>query len=323
MQDQITQLSASIRSIVSSEHSPGGVSASGTYGQLLTQRPIRRLSTARETSFQGPTTSAFSFDLAKSSLQQRGIVERAEVCDEGDMTQEPSPLASPSAANEELEIETRQTLDPLWILPKAEALRLCRVYEEEMGVMYPVLELSELLDQVDLLYGQKDGVLGPTDQPDGHNGLSREDVHILRVVFACALTAEASGRSEQAIALFDSVREVQDNCVWGPPEIKNIIFLTLVVCHAQSTMDARTVLIVSIVNILFSNGRGNPGVAHRWYCGAHVPRERSSSTGNSESTGHHRRGEGSRPATLLVYLYFGYAVELWDWHAICSGRYRY
>ncbi|KAJ6185279.1 hypothetical protein N7519_006580 [Penicillium mononematosum] len=226
MQDQITQLSASIRSIASSEHSPGGVSATGTYGQFPTQRPIRRLSTARETSFQGPTTSAFSFDLAKSSLQQRGIVERAEAGDEGDMTQEPSPLASPSAANEGL--ETRQTLDPLWILPKAEALRLCQVYEEEMGVMYPVLELSELLDQVDLLYGQNDRVIEPTGQPDGHNGLSREDVHILRVVFACALTAEASGRSEQAIALFDSVREVQDNCVWGPPEIKNIIFLTLV-----------------------------------------------------------------------------------------------
>ncbi|CAG8900730.1 unnamed protein product [Penicillium egyptiacum] len=226
MQDQITQLSASIRSIASSEHSPGGVSVTGTYGQVPTQRSLRRLSTARETSFQGPTTSAFSFDLAKSSLQQRGIVERAEGGDEGDMTQEPSPLASPSAPNEE--IETRQTLDPLWVLSKAEALRLCHVYEEEMGIMYPVLELSEILDQVDILYDPRDRALGPTGQPVGHDGLSRKDVHILRLVFACALTAEASGRSEQAISLFDSVREVQDNCVWGPPEIKNIIFLTLV-----------------------------------------------------------------------------------------------
>jgi hypothetical protein len=38
-------------------------------------QPVRRLSTARETSFQGPTTSAFSFDLAKSSLQQRGMFQ--------------------------------------------------------------------------------------------------------------------------------------------------------------------------------------------------------------------------------------------------------
>jgi hypothetical protein len=164
-------------------------------------------------------------------LQQRGIVERAEALDEADMTQEPSPVASPSASAREL--VTHQALDPLWTLPKTEALRLCRVYEEEMGIMYPVLELPELLDQVHLLYGPMDRALSTTLQPDGKIGVDREDVHILRLVFACALTAEASGRSEQAIALFDSVREVQDNCVWGPPEIKSIIFLTLVVCHFQ------------------------------------------------------------------------------------------
>jgi len=236
MQDHITQLSASIRSMAGSEHSPAGISATGTY-QLSTQRSLRHLSSAKEASFQGPTTSAFSFDLAKSSLQQRGIVERAEAGDEGDMTREPSPLASPSAPNEEL--GTRQTLDPLWMIPKAEALRLCRVYEEEMGIMYPILELSELLDQVHLLYNPMDRALGQIRQSHGHNELVQEDVHILRVVFACALTAEASGRSEQAIALFDSVREVQDNCVWGAPDIKNIIFLTLVVRHAQPTMNVR------------------------------------------------------------------------------------
>jgi hypothetical protein len=230
MQDQITMLSASVRSIASTEHSPAGLSATGTYGLMPAQRSLRRVSTARETPFQGPTTSAFSFDLAKSSLQQRGIVERAEAGDEGDMTQEPSPLASPSVPNDQ--IETRQALDPLWALPKTEALRLCRVYEEEMGIMYPVLELPELLEQVDLLYGPSERALGLIHQPDGRNELDREDVHILRLVFACALTAEASGRSEQAIALFDSVREVQDNCVWGPPEIKSIMFLTLVVCHS-------------------------------------------------------------------------------------------
>lgn len=233
MQDQITLLSASVRSIASNEHSPIGGVPTGNYRLAPTQRSLRRVSTARETTFQGPTTSAFSFDLAKSSLQQRGIVEHAEALDEADMTQEPSPVASPSAPARE--VVTHQALDPLWTLPKAEALRLCRVYEEEMGIMYPVLELPELLNQVHLLYGPMDRALGTALQPDGENKVDREDVHILRLVFACALTAEASGRSEQAIALFDSVREVQDNCVWGPPEIKSIIFLTLVVCHFQST----------------------------------------------------------------------------------------
>lgn len=191
------------------------------------QRSLRRMSTARETPFQGPTTSAYSFDLAKSNLQRRGIVERNEAGEDGEFTQEPSPLASPSAPHRDL--EARQAVDPLWSLPKAEALRLCKVYEEEMGIMYPVLELSELLHQVHLLYGTMDDTIGPNVRPSGRDSLDWEDVHILRLVFACALTAEASGRSEQAIALFDSVREVQDSCVWGPPEIKSIIFLTLVV----------------------------------------------------------------------------------------------
>ncbi|KAJ5575495.1 transcriptional regulator family: Fungal Specific TF [Penicillium sp. DV-2018c] len=226
MQDQIGLLSASVRSISSSEHSPAGIPATGTYGLKPAQRALKRVSSARETSFQGPTTSAFSFDLAKSSLQQRGIVEHTEAGDEGDIAQDPSPVASPSAQNRAL--EPRQAVDPLWTLPKDEALRLCRVYEEEMGIMYPVVELSELLDHVDLLYGPTDRVLGSAFQPDVQRGLAPEDIHILRIVFACALTAEASGRSEKAIALFDSVREVQDNCVWGPPDIKSIVFLTLV-----------------------------------------------------------------------------------------------
>ncbi|KAJ5948073.1 hypothetical protein N7466_001088 [Penicillium verhagenii] len=234
MQDQITSLSAAVRSVTHSDASPLTGSrpsvmgpAPGSYAPVPSQRSLRRVSAVRETAFQGPTTSAFSFDLAKSSLQQRGIVERNEAGDGGDVTQEPSPLASPSAPNRQLEVQ--QAVDPLWTLSKEEALRLCEVYEEEMGVMYPVLELSELLDQVSQLYGGlMDGNMYRGTSIDGRKALDREDVSILRLVLACALTAEASGHSEQATALFDSVREVQDNCVWGPPKIKNIIFLTLV-----------------------------------------------------------------------------------------------
>lgn len=231
MQDQIASLSAAVRTVTHSDASPlFGARTSligSTAGPLPAQRSLRRVSSARDAPFQGPTTSGYSFDLARSSLQRHGIVERNETGDEGDLTQEPSPLTSPSAPNRELEVH--QAVDPLWALPKDEALRLCRVYEEEMGIMYPVLELTELFGQVHQLYGLLDHTTNIPNPAEGNNTLDRHDVHILRLVFACALTAEASGRSEQAIALFDSVREVQDDCVWGPPEIKSIIFLTLVV----------------------------------------------------------------------------------------------
>jgi hypothetical protein len=158
-----------------------------------------------------------------------------------------------------------------------------------MGIMYPVLELSELLDQVHLLYGlMDDRTLKPETQENGKNALDREDVYILRLVFACALTAEASGRSEQAIALFDSVREVQDNCVWGPPEIKSIIFLTLVVSHHapgwKNFLPYNQYADFMIVHLLFPNGRGNTCMADDWNRGAHVPRERPPPTRNTQST---------------------------------------
>lgn len=238
MQDQITSLTAAVRSVTHGDDaSVEGVRSSmvgpapGPRGSHPTQRPLGRLSAARGAPFQGPTTSAFSFDLAKSSLQRRGIVEHNEGNEEGDVTREHSPLASPSALARELELHP--VVDPLWALPKNEALRLCQVYEEEMGMMYPVLDVTELLDQVQLVYSLRDGSSDPRMQPNGRNTLDRNDVHILRLVFACALTAEASGRSEQAMALFDSVREVQDNCVWGAPDIKSIIFLTLVVRDSE------------------------------------------------------------------------------------------
>ncbi|GFG21235.1 uncharacterized transcriptional regulatory protein C530.05 [Aspergillus udagawae] len=204
MQEQISALSAAVYAL----SRPGGSP------QDQGQRAFRRPSSARELTFQGPTTSAFSFDLAKSSLQRRGIVdgdgdgdEVGEEGDDGDVT--PPGDASPLG----------MLKDPLWTISKAEAIRLCRVYEEEMGIMYPVLELEELLRQVEGLYG-------PSPRLPLRSG--DYDVHILRLVFACALTAEASGRSALAMRLFESVRDVADDCVWGAPEIDRIIFLTLV-----------------------------------------------------------------------------------------------
>lgn len=138
----------------------------------------------------------------------------------------------PSPPPPDHELDPTRSGDPLWDIGKEEALRLCRVYEEEMGIMYPVLELPQLLHQVNLLYDPINSAIMARNalQVNGDiEGLDGTDVHILRLVFACALTAEGSGRSELAMRLVESVREVADNCVWGPPEIKNIIFLTLLV----------------------------------------------------------------------------------------------
>ncbi|PYH48537.1 putative C6 transcription factor [Aspergillus saccharolyticus JOP 1030-1] len=109
-----------------------------------------------------------------------------------------------------------------------------------MGSMYPVLELGGLLEQVDVVFGGGSAVKA--------GGVHADDVQILRLVFACALTAEAAGSSELAMRLFESVREAADNCVWGPPDIQSIILLTLVaIFHFQMDEEILAWRIVGIV----------------------------------------------------------------------------
>ncbi|KAL4939816.1 hypothetical protein BDV06DRAFT_230802 [Aspergillus oleicola] len=217
MQVQISALTASVHSLAQSNMSGAVV------GRIDGNPRPRRISmAAKELTFQGPTTSAFSFDLAKSSLRERGIeLER----NEDEMTREPSPLPTPPSPPS----GSCQIGDPLWSISKTEALRLCRVYEEEMGAMYPVVELDELLHNVNVLYGPTDAGIWPRTPAFGPDcGLHSDDVNILRLVFACALTAEASGSSDLAMNLFDTVRDAADHYVWAAPEVKSITLLALV-----------------------------------------------------------------------------------------------
>ncbi|KAL4904358.1 hypothetical protein BDW74DRAFT_185657 [Aspergillus multicolor] len=218
MQAQISALTASVHALAHSNTTGQGSR------QEAPPRLPRRFSTAtKELTFLGPTTSGFSFDLAKSSLKERGIeVERHE----GDLTREPSPLPTPPSPSP----ASGHVGDPLWSISKTEALRLCRVYDEEMGAMYPVVELDQLLHNVNLLYGPTDAGSWPRAPafPQGDEGLDSDDVNTLRLVFACALTAEASGSSELAMNLFETVRDAADHYVWAAPEIKRITLLALV-----------------------------------------------------------------------------------------------
>ncbi|KAL3458924.1 hypothetical protein BJX64DRAFT_209365 [Aspergillus heterothallicus] len=241
MQAQISALTAAVHTLTQSNVAQ---SVSAASRPEAGSRPYRRFSiAAKEPTFQGPTTSGFSFDLAKSSLKERGI----EVGDEGDITREPSPLPTPLSPGAP---GSSHTGDPLWNIGKREAHRLCRVYEEEMGVMYPVLELEELTNNVNLLYGPAEvefwqrGVISSQDE----GGLDSDDINILRLVFACALTAEASGSSELAMSLFETVRDAADHYVWAAPDIKGITLLALVAILyfqiGEETLAWRTIGIV-------------------------------------------------------------------------------
>lgn len=223
---------------------------SGTIGQLgsalLSKRPQRvhrdpflgsrsfadrNMALNQGSTFHGPTTSSFTFGLARQSLHDRGIVETEMGGNDGDITQEPSPVPSPTSSAQGY--GSQWPFDPLLVIGKEEALRLCQVYEEEMGTMYPVIELVPTVNQVNALFDHLRQPPQPRASPgSGLNSLSLDDydVDILKVVFACALTAESNGHSELGVALFNSVRDVVTNATLELPDIKIITLLILVVC---------------------------------------------------------------------------------------------
>ena len=126
------------------------------------------------------------------------------------------------------------TKDPIWSIKRDEALRLCRIYEEEIGIMYPLVEIEKVTQQASLLYTfmeaatrtgfTKRGVLGS-------DGLQDDATNLLKMILATTLVVEGGGQSELGQRLFLSVKPVIESKLWGPLDIKTIQLFGMVVCY--------------------------------------------------------------------------------------------
>ena len=96
--------------------------------------------------FRGPTSTAFSLDVAKKTLHNMGY---QGLVDETVGTHDPTPAASPPpTSNPSLHLSNlleNPSRDPLWTFSKEEMVRLCRLYEEEVGVMYPFVDIEMVI----------------------------------------------------------------------------------------------------------------------------------------------------------------------------------
>ncbi|CAG9990387.1 unnamed protein product [Clonostachys byssicola] len=194
----------------------------------LASTPNRdRMRSTHAPSFHGPTTSIFDLGIARKSLRDRGITELERP---GDFTQEPTPVASPSMTlhQDELLPFFSPPVEPFWAIGREEALRLCRVYQDEMGTMYPVIELEATITQVNRLYDHLGSLSSSRAPPSPVPIIKDEDINIIKMAFACALTAEKSGRSELAMRIFRNVRDALANLMWRPADIQTAIIVTLV-----------------------------------------------------------------------------------------------
>ena len=217
---------------------PGPQATPGAPVAPMSPSTARRKSQSQnnQPTFRGPTSNDFSFGVARNSLQTMGITSQDEGPGDGSGgvgtgTREPSPDGGIPAA--QILKTTHAQKDPLWSVSQEEAMRLCRVYEDEMGLMYPILDMERVIIYTQKLYrfmeaARRSGLM--QQGMPGSDAIEDEDTNILKVVLATAMTVEASGRSDLGRRMFESVQPSIDNLLLGNVGIKGIRLLTMTVC---------------------------------------------------------------------------------------------
>jgi hypothetical protein len=234
LQEQIDNLYANLNALRSGDLGPHKGSMTGSMSQsiqstspALTYRPP-----PKHPRFQGPTSSAFSFDVAKNTLVNMGYpgLENEE---DGNGMQDDTPLGSPTIRQAVL--PTHPFKDPLWSITKEEALRLCVVYEDEICIMYPFLDMNWVSQLVHAQYRfmeENSPKNGLNSSPDSPSSVPEQDLNILKMVLAIASAVECSGQSEFANRLYENTKRASDNILHAEGvSIKDIPLVVLVATY--------------------------------------------------------------------------------------------
>ena len=248
LQEQVDQLFANLNSLKTQVDAQSVASIDTPFNQQdyvgsmsISQAPVvpsspaqqRRKSLSKHPRFHGPTSSAFNLGVAKSSLKTMGITGDDEGVDEGVVTQDASPAATPLIANAVLPKHTLHAeKDPVWALTKHEAVRLVHVWHEETGLMYPFLDITKISRYTEMLFsfvevasrsGLMQGAL------PGADAIMDDQTAILKLILAIALVLEGCGKSPLGEKLFENVHWIVERTLSESVELKGINVLALTV----------------------------------------------------------------------------------------------
>ena len=206
--------------------SPSLLSACSTDpGQASQSVTSRRIHTSASAHYK------FNIDLAQTNLNSRGVFQPENNDDIADSltTAENSRVPSPALQNIR---SSEPSSDPIWLIHSREASRLCDVYEEEINISHPFLDMTTIRNNVVALYESlevlsRHGCSGIPLQDTTIVGI--DDLKIIKMVFATALITERSGPSKLAKALFDDVKASVQEKFWEEIDIPTIIIFFLLV----------------------------------------------------------------------------------------------
>ena len=164
--------------------------------------------------FQGPTSNAFGFSVAKNTLQNMGYTPTGQ--DEDTDT----PMGSPPQRSQGAGLRSDwRDRDPLYALDRQEAVRLCGVYAEEVGSMYPFLDMEGVVGGCERWYSSIESQQtsrqlqhqGRNPPPLPTTDVSESDINILKLVLAIATVVEGSGQSDFGTSLYNTVKAAVDH----------------------------------------------------------------------------------------------------------------
>ncbi|KAL4944264.1 hypothetical protein BDV06DRAFT_233606 [Aspergillus oleicola] len=210
-------MSARMRELESASATPGANNGNASISSSSVSAGLRRImNRPGSPDYVGPTSAEFGIAARQKNANGHGDANESD----GEELEESTSATSPAAVSD---VEAMSN-DPFRWLDKDEALRLVTVYENNVGLMYPCIDLDSLRCYVNDYY--KDGPMPPgtTDQ----DWFFARDAEVLKILLATALLVESHGRSERAALLADSVEDRFATRVKIPEvDMKELLILTL------------------------------------------------------------------------------------------------
>ncbi|CAO2652502.1 Nn.00g007850.m01.CDS01 [Neocucurbitaria sp. VM-36] len=192
----------------------------------------------REPHFIGPTRSAFSFNIAETTLTRMGISTKeyhsiglSSTTSSREATPEPALLArSPSVSSDG---------DCLIEFSHEEAIRLVGIYQEEIACVHPIIETTDLTANVGQILEMAKSVNRP---PTDLTAIRKKDAHILRLAIATAMIHERHGKNEVSDRLVATIERdagrISTEGEVGLKDIQIMGMLSLYFCHTSEELFA-------------------------------------------------------------------------------------
>ncbi|TWU75999.1 hypothetical protein ED733_007071 [Metarhizium rileyi] len=227
LQEEVNWLNQTIKSLQtdptrllppSTDNPMNGASASAiapSPAQSSASIPKPNVPRAKIGAFRGPTSMAYSLDIANTTIANMGYHGLDEADDQDQPGSDPA-----------MQIATSNTgYDPLLEFDKDEMVRLCRFHEDEIGIMYPVLSIQSVIAHAKNIVPFLESI---RNQERTAELINDEKTLQLKMVICCALVTESHGHSDKAVRLYESMEGVVNKkLISDPSDVANLPLLCL------------------------------------------------------------------------------------------------